>query len=342
MRFGKLWKRFGTLAVCALGLVLVVVSCKGDDSNVLTVYSGRNQHLVGPLLEKFAEKNEVKIRVRYASTAGIAATVLEEGGNTPADVVYLQDAGALGALAQEEVLVPLDEELLQQVDRRFRSPDGLWLGTSGRARTIIYNVDAINPDTDLPDSILGFTDPEWRGRIGWAPTNGSFQAFVTALRVQLGESEARGWLEGILANDPVIFPNNLTTVRAAAEGEIEVGFVNHYYLHRFLNEKGEDFGARNHYIRGGDPGGMVNVAGVGIISQSDNKPLAEKFVQFLLTSESQNYFANETFEFPLVEGVATETGIPPLSTLDPPHIDLGEISDLKGTLALLRDVGVLK
>ena len=307
----------------------------------LTVYSGRSQTLVHPLLLAFGEQTGIDIRVKYASSASTAATLLEEGDNTPADVVFLQDPGSLGILADSGALAQIPQESLDKVDPRLRSPAGLWIGTSGRARTIIYNTEAINPATDLPPSILDFTKPEWRGRVGWAPRNGSFQAFVTALRLTLGEDVARAWLEGMRDNDAVDYPNNVTTVSAAAAGEVDVGFVNHYYLERFLEEHGEGFGARNHYIGNGDPGALVLVAGVGILGPSENKDIAEEFVEFLLSAPAQTYFAQEIKEYPVSAGVEPEGDLPALEALNPPNVDLGSLSDLGGTLKLLRETEVL-
>ena len=307
----------------------------------LTVYSGRSQTLVHPLLVAFGEQTGVDIRVKYAASASTAATLLEEGDNTPADVVFLQDPGSLGILADSGMLTQIPQEALDQVDPRFRSPAGLWVGTSGRARTIIYNTEAIDPGTDLPPSILDFTEPEWRGRVGWAPRNGSFQAFVTALRLQLGEDAARQWLEGIRDNDAVDYPNNTTIVTAAAAGEVDVGFVNHYYLERFLEEHGQGFGARNHYIGNGDPGALVLVAGVGILDASENKDIAVEFVDFLLGEPAQTYFAQQIKEYPVAAGVEPVGDLPPMASLDPPDVDLGNLNDLEGTLKLLRETGVL-
>ena len=311
------------------------------EDRTLTVYSGRSQTLVHPLLVAFGEQTGVDIRVKYAGSASTAATLLEEGDNTPADVVFLQDPGSLGILADSGALARIPQESLDKVDPRFRSPAGLWIGTSGRARTIIYNTEAINPATDLPPSVLDFTAPEWRGRVGWAPRNGSFQAFVTALRLTLGEDAARAWLEGMRDNDAIDYPNNTTIVTATAAGEVEVGFVNHYYLERFLEEHGQGFGARNHYIGNGDPGALVLVAGVGILAPSENRDIAEEFVEFLLSAPAQAYFAQEIKEYPVSAGVAPEGDLPPLESLNPPNVDLGSLSDLEGTLKLLRETEVL-
>ena len=312
-----------------------------EKDRTLTVYSGRSQSLVYPLLEAFGEHTGVDIRVKYAGSASTAATLLEEGDNTPADVVFLQDPGSLGSLAASGMLAELPRATLDKVDPRLRDPNGQWVGTSGRARTIIYNTEAINPDTGLPSSILDFTKDEWRGRVGWAPRNGSFQSFVTALRQQLGEDTARDWLEGMRDNDAQEYPNNVSIVQAAANGEVDVGFVNHYYLERFLEEYGEEFEARNYYIGNGDPGALVLVAGAGILEASDNKATALEFVDFLLSEPAQQYFTSDVKEYPVAAGVEPEGDLPPIESLDPPDVDLGSLSDLQGTIDLLREVGVL-
>lgn len=325
-------------------LVLAVVatacaSATGDEPATLTIYSGRNEELVGPLIDRFEEETGIATEVRYASTAQQAATILEEGDATPADVFYAQDAGALGALQDAGRLARLPEDLLARVDPRFRSREGVWVGTSGRARTVVYDTRELDR-SDLPASVLDLTDPAWRGRIGWAPTNASFQAFVTAMRVTYGDERTRDWLEGMLANGVEEYPSNIPIVDAVGRGEIDVGLVNHYYLYRFLDED-PGFPAENAFL-GDDVGGLVNVAGVGVVEGSDQTEAAQRFVAFLLSEDAQAYFAEETFEYPLLDGVAADGRLPALRELDPPDVDLTDLDDLAGTLDLLRDVGALR
>lgn len=308
-------------------------------SGDLTIYSGRSESLVGPLLDQFEQQSGLNVEVRYGGTAEMAATILEEGQNSPADIYYGQDAGALGALARAGRLAPLPEDVLSQVEPRFRSPEGLWVGTSGRARTVIYNTDNV-AEEELPDDLFGFCDPAWEGRLGWAPTNGSFQAFVTALRVVEGEERAGEWLSCIQANNPSVFSGNTPIVEAVGRGEIDAGFVNHYYLFRFLAED-PDFPARNYHPRAGGIGAMTNVAGVGIVDTSDNREAAEAFVRFLLSDEAQRYFNEETNEYPLSTDIPLNELLVPLDSLNTPDIDLSNLDDLEGTLQLLQTEGVL-
>jgi iron(III) transport system substrate-binding protein len=324
----------------ALVVFLAAVPACGGDDGELTVYTGREESLVQPLFDSFEEETGIRVLVRYGDTAEMASTILEEGEGTPADVFFAQDAGALGALEDAGMLRELPDEVLEAVPARFGSRAGRWVGISGRARVVAYSTERVDP-AELPDSILGFTDPRWAGRIGWAPTNGSFQAFVTALRLVEGEDAARAWLEGVLANDPVVYESNTPALEGIAAGEVDVAFVNHYYLFVKRDEEGADYPVENAFFGGGDAGALVNVAGAAILETSDGVDAAERFVEFLLSDQAQTYFAEQTHEYPLVSAIPIEAGLTPLEELDPPDIDLGTLEDLQGTLRLLQEVGVL-
>ena len=326
--------------VLVVALVAVLLSACGSDNDAgsLTVYSGRSDTLVAPLIERFGDATGIDIQVKYASTPQLAATLLEEGENTPADVFFAQDPGGLGAVSG--LLAPLPENVLQMVPRWAASPTGVWVGVSGRARTVVYNTESLTP-VDLPVDLTGFADPKWKGRIGWAPTNSSFQTMITAMRSIWSEEKTVQWLKDIQANDPKVYPKNTPIVAAAAAGEIDIGLVNHYYLHRFLAEEGDSFGARNYHPPAGGPGAIVMVSGAGILSASDNKDNAQKFVDFLLSEESQRYFVEVTFEYPLAAGIPVAEGVTPLAEVNNPDLSSAALSDLEGTQKLLREAGVI-
>jgi iron(III) transport system substrate-binding protein len=306
-----------------------------------TLYSGRNETLVGPLIEQYAEETGVSIDTRYGGTGELAATILEEGEDTPASLFFSQDAGALGLLADEGRFETLPAELLDRVEERFRDPEGRWVGVTGRARVLAYNTDTVSEDK-LPASVRDLTDPAWAGRVGWAPENASFQAFITAFRLIDGDDAVRGWLEAMIANGTVNFgDSNSAIVQAIGNGEIDAGLVNHYYLYAVGREAGEGFPVANHFFAGGDPGSLINVAGIGLIEGANEENAALAFVDYLLSEEAQEYFATETFEYPLIEGVAAPEGLVPLSEIAHPDIALGDLADLRGTLDLLSEVGLV-
>ena len=327
------------VAATFLAVTASSVACgRASASDELVVYSGRSESLVEPIIQQFRDATGMKVNVKYASTGELAATLLEEGNKSPADLFFAQDPGGLGTV--DELLDDLPTEILELAPAWARSPEAKWVGISGRARVVVYNTNALT-EADLPDSIWDFTDPKWKGRIGWPPTNASFQAMVTGMRVLWGEERTEEWLRGIMANEPQVFPKNTPTVQAAADGEIDVGFVNHYYLHRFLAEEGEGFAARNYYTRAADPGSVVLAAGAGILKSANNREGAESFLKFLLSVPGQQYFASQTFEYPLVDGVKADRLLLPLDEITKPDIDLADLSDLSGTQALLREVGAI-
>jgi iron(III) transport system substrate-binding protein len=315
-------------------------SAAATPEDSITIYSGRSEELVDPILERFSDATGVKIEVRYAGTTELATTILEEGDNSPADVFFSQDGGALGALAEEGRLAALPADVLDLVDERFRAESGEWVGVSGRARVLAYDTRELAED-DLPDSVEGLTDPAWKGRIGWVPTNASFQTFVTALRLQLGEDGAREWLTSMKANEPKVYEGNSAALEAVKAGEIDVALINHYYLFQAQAESGEEYPVANHYFTGGDPGALVNVAGIGILATAEHPVAAEALVRFLLSDEAQSYFSEETFEYPLLAGKAADDRLPALAEIESPDIDLSNLSDLDGTLQLLTEVGIL-
>ena len=331
-------KLLATLAV--LATALAATGCGGGSDGPLTIYSGREEELVAPLFEMFSEETGIEVEVRYGDSAELAATIAEEGGNSPADLFWAQDPGSLGSV--ESQLAELPQEILDRVDTRFRDTEGRWVGTSGRSRVIVYNTDALSED-EVPDSVFDLTDPKWKGRIGVAPTNASFQAFVTAMRLSEGDEKTRQWLLDLKKNDPKEYEKNTPIVEAAAAGEIDVGLVNHYYLY-LVKEEQPDAPIANHFLAPGDPGALVSVAGTAVLASSDQEDDAERFVEFLLSDEAQRFYVDEAeeAEYPLVHGIEPKEGLPPLQELEGPDVDLTNFgAEHEATIELLRETGYL-
>jgi iron(III) transport system substrate-binding protein len=324
-----------------LAFALAAASCSDDDAGgTLTIYSGRNEELVGSLIDQFETETGIAVEVRYASSTDLAATLREEGTNSPADVFFAQDPASLGAVAEAGLFRTLPGDLLELVPAQFSDRDGLWIGVSGRSRVVVYDSTRISP-SDLPDSVDGFTDPTWQGRIAIAPSNGSFLAFVAAMILERGEDATRDWLESIAANDPQTFSGNSPIVAAVNDGTVDVGLVNHYYLLGLRAEVGET-NAANHFFATAGPGSLVMPAGVGILATTDHGAEAERFVEFLLSPTAQQYFVTETFEYPVIEGVEPDPILPPLASLAQPDIDLSDLATaLDRATDLVAEAGLL-
>lgn len=335
----------GLLVLCVTA-PLGLAAC-GDEPNVagdkrIIVYSGRAEGLVKPVLEMFTKATGIRVETRFGDTAQLASQLMEEGSKSEVDLYLAQDAGALGTVAKQNLFAPLPAEVLAKVPTSFQSRNGHWVGVTGRARTFVYNPDLVAAN-ELPQSVFDLTGPQWRGKVGIAPTNGSFQAFVTSLRVGPGEAKAEEFLNGLKANGALIRPNNIVIVQEVADGKLPAGLVNHYYLHEIAKEKGiapESMKAKLHFFKPGDPGNLVNVSGVGVLKRSATDADTKALVDYLLGTEAQNYFANQVWEYPVVAGVQAASGLPAFSDLKPPAIDLNDLDSLQQTVALIKKVGL--
>ena len=323
----------GALTILSAASLLLTGCAPQTDS--LLVYSGRSEALIGPLVEQFEQQNGIEVEVRYAGSAELAAQLLEEGANSPADIFLAQDAGALGAAAKAGLLETIPEELYSLVPSNYSAADRSWVGVSGRARVLVYDPTQVG---DLPKSIFDLEGANWQGRIGIAPTNASFQAFVTAIRILHGDARTLQWLQAMKTN-AVIYEKNGAILEAVEAGQLDAGLINHYYWYARAKEVGtSQMSSRLSQFEGADAGNLVNVAGVGILDGSDQ---AKKFVEFLLSSEAQSYFAEETREYPLIGGLSPAVELTPLSDIPSPSIDLSDLDTLAETLELIRQAGLI-
>lgn len=165
--------------------------------------------------------------------------------------------------------------------------------------------------------IDGLLDPKWKGQIGFAPTNASFQAFVTGLRVSRGEDGARQEPRGVRGQR-----SRRRSKATAAHGGCRQrpghGRSDQPLLPApdWPQEKGaENSAVQIHYFQAGDPGAPVNIAGAGVLATTDQPEQAQQFVAALLSPESQAYFADETSEYPAVPGVETKDDLRPLTEI---------------------------
>jgi iron(III) transport system substrate-binding protein len=332
-------------ALIALGAIAGLSAPEGAGRDAattsLTIYSGRDERFVKPLYDRFMELTGIELRVRYGDSATLAATLLEEGNNSPADIFFAQDAGALGAVASEGRLQVLPGSILRRVPKRFRAPGKRWVGVTGRARVVAYNTDVLTA-RQLPATIWGYTQSRWKDKVGLPPTNASFQAFVTAMRLRVGDDRTRDWLIALKENGVRFYPSNSRVLDAVASREIQIGLVNHYYLYQ-LKEQRPSAPVANHFLRTKrDPGALINVAGAGIVTGTKSRRAAVRFLNFLLARGIQRFFAQSPgrAEYPLVRGVRPRAGLPPLQRIEGAKVNLGALGrHLPRTLELLNEVG---
>jgi iron(III) transport system substrate-binding protein len=321
-------------SIFILAMVAALAACGGGrdastpptttagDAGAVVLYSGRTEELVGPLLSRFEEESGIEVDVRYGSSPEMAATILTEGTDSPADLFYSQDPASLGSIA--DLMAPLPESVLTLAPEQFSDPDGRWVGITARSRVLAFNPEMVD-ETELPATYRELTDPEWNGRFGIAPTNGSFVTFVSAMILLEGVDATSEWLEGIAANNPVTFDGNSPIAAAVDAGDLELGLINHYYLRELAAEQGS-ITAQNHFFTEADAGSLVMPSGIGLLATASNPNGAESLIEFLLSSESQAYFAETNFEYPVTPGAPAPEGLPAIETLVSPVLSSAELA----------------
>jgi len=340
------------LALAALVATLALAGCGFDTSQGggegagepktegITLYSGRIPAAIGGAVDRFEAQADRDVQVRYADTADLAATLVEEGDASPADAFFAQEPGAIGAVAGAGLLAPLPAEVLALVPARYRDPEGRWVGVTGRARVIAYDRDAVRR-AELPRSPFGLTAPRWRGRVGWSPASSSMQEYVTALRARYGDERTGEWLEAMVAGGAVDYPDNVTIRDAIAAGEIDVGLINHYYIAQAVAEQGKDYPVGVYFPPGG-LGSLMLLTTVGVLESSERKPEAFAFVRSLLEAESQEFFTASAKEYPLARGAVPDPSLSvPLSEIPSTERDLVDLEELQATIELMRESGAL-
>ena len=328
----------GSLPISSLSFANTIASVSVESlpklEGDLTLYLGRGEGgLYENVLDAIKKRNlQLNLKIRRGASAALANTLAAEAkaGVKRADLFWAVDTGSIGMVTDSGLAKPLPTDLTTQLKDGFQYPS--WTPVTGRIRTLPYNTERVTPD-QIPDSVMALADSDLA--LGWAPAYASFQSFVTAMRILEGEKATADWLKGVNSKAKK-YAGELGVVMGVERGEVDMGFANHYYTLRLKAGK-PNANVALAYTQN-DAGCLVNASGIVALSEGD---LPVNFIRYLLSREVQGYLASEAYEIPLVQGVTPPQGLPALSEISPPDMDLRKLADLRPTLNLMRKVGVL-
>jgi iron(III) transport system substrate-binding protein len=345
-----------TLLACMVVLAFTLSACSpavqpgnnppltgqdGEVSGRLVVYSGRSEPLIQPVINAFQERYpEVQVLLRSGSNSEMANALLEEQANPQADVFITTELITIQALDNAGAFQSYLPAAAAALPEDAVSPNDNWVGLTRRVRVIMYNSELVSLE-DAPRSILDLTDPKWKGQVATAgSTNGSMQAQIAAMRQLVGEQATEEWLRGLLENDTVFFGGHTDVRKAVGAGEFALGLVNHYYYHLQI-EEGSPVGVIFPDQESGEIGLITNLTAAGIIDGSRNTAAAQALIDFLLSIEGQQLFAQMNYEYPLIEGAALESEVEPLGPYRLAEVDIGlAAQELDKTFDLIERVGL--
>lgn len=320
---------------------IVTGECQDERNQTVTIYSGRTEYLIRPIIEAFACETGIDVRVRWGNSTDLAILIGEEGTATEADVFLSRSPGPVGFLESRGLLGTIDDEVLSLVDSQNRASSGSWIGFSGRKRVLVRNLDLVS-DSELPESVFDLTEDRYRGRVGLPATNGSFEDWFTVFRDTYGDEVATQWLRDMVANDAEYYPNNRAIVEAAGRGEIDMGLVNHYYQYQEAAAAGDSHRAENHDFGPNDIGSLLIITAATILGTTKDRGAAHELLAYLLSPQAQLYFTNQTFEYPLGAGITPNSILPALTALEIGSVDFDSLGGgFEETERIIRESGIL-
>lgn len=329
--------------LAALACLLVLSAQSLPAAEKLTVYSGRAERLIKPVLDEFTAKTGVQVDLLSSGTTELVNRLKAEGDRTPADLFLTNDAGSLEQARVAGILRPLN---MREVDRsippQFRAPDNAWIGLSGRFWIIVYNKTLVKPE-DLK-SLLDLGDPKWNGKIA-IPNAGSeyLQAGVSVIRATYGDGKTKEFLEGLRDNAGAqVYQKSSQIVEAVAKGQASLGIVNHYYVYRHLAaQPAAPVAVFMPDQQDGGMGAIMNVAGVGIVKSTKHLDAAKLLVEFLVAQAGQKLFADLDKEYPLHPDVKADPALVERKSFRAAQVPLTRLAELREpTLTLIEQVGL--
>jgi iron(III) transport system substrate-binding protein len=336
----------GSLAALLALAVVPLAGCGGSSSGKgqsITLYNGQHVQTTDTLVAAFERATGITVNVRSNDEDTLADEIVTEGSNSPADVIYTENSPPLAYLQDKGQLAPVDPTTLARTPSRFNSQQGEWLGVSTRVSVLIYNPSLIAA-SQLPKSVLGLADPQYRGKLAVAAGETDFQPIVTSVARTDGRAAALKWLEAIKANaGSRTYPDNETIASEVNRGAVAFGVINQYYWYRMRAELGAgSIHSKLAYFAPRDPGYVINVSGAAIVKSSKHQEADQKFLAFLVSRQGQEIIAHSlSFEYPIVAGIGTAAPETPFGELQPNSITVSELGDGSTAIALLREAGLL-
>ena len=317
------------------------ISCDNSSKETsLTIYSGRKSSLSSWIFEKFEKETGIKIKAKFARTSDLVNLILSEKKNSPADLIYAQDASSLALLEDKNFLTKIETQKLNNVYPYYFSKAHYWVGVSGRLRALVYNKNKVNEE-ELPQSILELANSNWYGQAAWAPENSSFQSHIAYMISQLGKEKVLDWLKNMKENDTKVYPKNTPIVEAVMKGEVSLGLVNHYYLYNIKKKTNKGEKTYNYIFPQKDAGAFTNISGLAILKFTKKKDLAEKFITFLLKKETQKMIQEKNFEYPVTKDFSKDLTLEDLKPIKPKPVNFKKIGNLAEVYELLKEAKIL-
>lgn len=288
-------------SLICLSAIFYIVSAHAD----LNIYTDRPAELMDPVVETFEQQTGEKVNYITMGASTIIDRLLAEGVTTPADIVIAKDMLYLNEMANLGLLQPMTAST-DHVPLQMQNPEKLWAAVTMRARTVVYNMDTVDPSEITDYASLG--DERWQGQLCLRTSQSSYNVsliagFVADLGYEGAKSLMQSWMNN-MSGAPK--GNDRGVLEAVEQGECSIGVVNSYYLGQ-ENAKGNNLNVGIVFVDQSELGVHVNGTGAGIVAASSKQELSNQFMDVMLSSESQYVFSNAHYDYPVSPELLPET-----------------------------------
>ncbi|MGR3373304.1 Fe(3+) ABC transporter substrate-binding protein [Pseudooceanicola sp.] len=308
----------------------------------VNLYSYRQPELLKPLTDAFTEETGITVNVAFLED-GMVERLTAEGDRSPADLVLTVDISRLASVVDAGVTQPVESTVLtDHVPAAFHDPDNHWWGLTTRARIVYASKDRVE-DGEVT-TYEDLADPKWEGRICTRSGTHAYNvALVAAYLHHHGEEATKDWLEGVksnLARKPQ--GNDRAQVKAIWAGECDIAIGNTYYMGQMLEDPEQTEWANSVDIvfpTFEGAGTHMNISGIAMTKAAPNKENALKFMEFLVSPEAQEIYAEANHEYPIAPGSEPSDLVKGWGEFTPDDVNLMDLAALRpDALRLIQEV----
>ena len=331
------------IQLIAVFLITISISA-GALAAEVNIYSARKENLIKPLLDQFSAETGIKINLITASADKLLTRMVNEGRNTPADILITVDAGRLYRAMQADIFQPVESKKIEQiVPAHLRHPDNYWIGLSQRARVIFYAPERVNPDQ--LSSYENLADERWKKRICIRGSGNIYnQSLMASLIAANGQQVAQQWAQSLVDN--MARPpkgGDRDQLKAAAAGQCDIAIANTYYYGKMLENKKDmaQYEAAKKmalfWPNQEGRGAHVNVSGAGISKYSRNREDAIRLLEFLVSPEAQDWYARVNYEYPVNAEVKPSGLLESWGSFKADTLNLSKLGELNAEAVKIMD-----
>ena len=296
-----------------MSFVLIgILAAESIFANEVNLYTSRHYDTDDALYEDFTNETGIKVNIISGKGKALMQRIRSEGRNSLADIFITVDAANLWKLQKDNFFQSISSNKIQKsVPANLRGPNNEWVALAKRARIMYYNPRTVSSSELEGLSYEDLAKPEWNGRVVIRKSSNMYnQSLVASLVANHGVEATEAWANGLVSNmarKPE--GNDRAQIMAVANGEADIAVANSYYIALMLSGKkgAEQQVAANKvvpYFPSQDGRGThINVSGIGMLKLGPNKDNALRLIEFLLSETAQNHIVNNSFEYPLLEGV---------------------------------------